>query len=126
MAGAAGSRVKGLVYTSTLDVVVPLAGCEGVEGETLPYVHGTARAAYDGPYVVTKTAAERAVRAANAGNAGTNDDGNPGGLRTCVLRPTGMYGPRDPWHVGNVLGAARDAGALNARENTATERSRDH
>ena len=26
MAGAAGSRVKGLVYTSTLDVVVPLAG----------------------------------------------------------------------------------------------------
>ena len=38
--GGARGRVKGLVYTSTLDVVVPLARCEGVEGETLAAVEG--------------------------------------------------------------------------------------
>ena len=84
--------IRRLVYTSTIDVVVdgrrPI-----VDGnESLPYPKRLPR----DPYCRTKTLAEQSVLAANGPE-----------LATCALRPVGMYGPRDRYHVGNVLAMAR-------------------
>jgi nucleoside-diphosphate-sugar epimerase len=84
--------VPRLVYTSSMDVVVdgrrPI-----VDGdETLPY---PARMPRD-HYSRTKILAERMVLEANGP-----------GLATCSLRPVGMYGPRDKYHLGNIIGMAR-------------------
>jgi nucleoside-diphosphate-sugar epimerase len=84
--------IRRLVYTSTLDVVV-----EGskpiVEGdESLPYPKRLPR----DPYCRSKILAERLVLAANGPQ-----------LATCALRPVGMYGPRDRYHLGNVIDMAR-------------------
>jgi nucleoside-diphosphate-sugar epimerase len=84
--------IRRLVYTSTIDVVVdgrrPI-----VDGnESLPYPGRLPR----DPYCRTKILAERLVLAANGPE-----------LATCALRPVGMYGPRDRYHLGNVLAMAR-------------------
>jgi nucleoside-diphosphate-sugar epimerase len=84
--------IRRLVYTSTLDVVV-----EGsrpiVDGdESLPYPKRVPR----DPYCRTKILAERLVLDANGSD-----------LATCALRPVGMYGPRDRYHLGNVISMAR-------------------
>jgi nucleoside-diphosphate-sugar epimerase len=84
--------IRRLVYTSTIDVVVdgrqPI-----IDGdESIPYPK---RMPGD-PYSCTKIQAERLILAAN-GPA----------LATCALRPVGMYGPRDRYHLGNVLAMAR-------------------
>lgn len=81
-----------LVYTSTIDVVVdgrrPI-----VDGdETLPYPPRLPR----DPYSRSKIEAEKMVLAANGAT-----------LATCALRPVGMYGPRDRYHLGNILAMAR-------------------
>ena len=84
--------VRRLVYTSTIDVVVdgrrPI-----VDGdESLPYPNRLPR----DPYCRTKTLAEQLVLAANGPE-----------LAACALRPVGMYGPRDRYHLGNILAMAR-------------------
>jgi nucleoside-diphosphate-sugar epimerase len=84
--------VPRLLYTSSMDVVVdgrkPI-----VDGdESLPY---PARMPRD-PYSRTKILAEQMVLGANGLQ-----------LATCALRPVGMYGPRDKYHLGNVIGMAR-------------------
>jgi nucleoside-diphosphate-sugar epimerase len=86
-----------LVYTSTIDVVVdgrrPI-----VDGdESLPYPK---RKPAD-PYSRSKIEAERLVVAANGVE-----------LATCALRPVGMYGPRDRYHLGNILAMARRGNKL--------------
>jgi nucleoside-diphosphate-sugar epimerase len=89
--------IRRLVYTSTIDVVVdgrqPI-----VDGdESLPYPRRAPRDAY----CRTKIEAERLIVAAN-GPA----------LATCALRPVGMYGPRDRYHLGNMLAMARRGNKL--------------
>jgi nucleoside-diphosphate-sugar epimerase len=84
--------VPRLVYTSSMDVVVdgrkPI-----VDGdESLPYPSTMPRDAYS----KSKIVAEKMVLAANGPR-----------LCTCVLRPVGMYGPRDKYHLGNIIGMAR-------------------
>lgn len=84
--------IRRLVYTSTIDVVVdgrrPI-----VDGdESLPYPKRLPR----DPYCRTKILAERLVLAADGPE-----------LATCALRPVGMYGPRDRYHLGNILAMAR-------------------
>jgi nucleoside-diphosphate-sugar epimerase len=84
--------IRRLVYTSTMDVVV-----EGrrpvVDGdESLPYP----RRLPGDPYCRSKILAEQLVIQANGP-----------GLATCALRPVGMFGPRDRYHLGNVLAMAR-------------------
>ncbi len=81
-----------LVYTSSMDVVVngrkPI-----VDGdESLPYPARMPRDAYS----KSKIVAEKMVLAANGPR-----------LATCVIRPVGMYGPRDKYHLGNIIGMAR-------------------
>lgn len=86
LAACRGQGVSGLVHTSTMDVVMGAGAIRGGD-ETLPYP--------DVPfdrYSATKAAGERAVLAANGAD----------GLRTCVLRPCGMYGERDPYHMTAV------------------------
>jgi nucleoside-diphosphate-sugar epimerase len=84
--------VQRLVYTSSMDVVVdgrkPI-----VDGdESLPYPVRMPKDAYSR----TKIVAERMVLEANGPD-----------LATCALRPVGMYGPRDRYHLGNIIGMAR-------------------
>jgi nucleoside-diphosphate-sugar epimerase len=84
--------IRRLVYTSTIDVVV-----EGrrpiVDGdESLPYPKRMPKDAYSR----TKIQAEQLVLAADGPE-----------LATCALRPVGMYGPRDRYHMGNIVAMAR-------------------
>lgn len=85
--------VRRLVYTSSMDVVlhgrVPI-----VDGdETLPYPAFTP----DEPYVRTKILAEKMTLEANGKN----------GLSTCAIRPVGMYGPRDRYHLPALIRLAK-------------------
>ncbi len=83
--------IRRLVYTSTIDVVVD-GRTPIVDGdESLPYPD---RIPAD-HYSRTKIAAERLVLAADSPE-----------LATCALRPAGMYGPRDRYHLGNIIAMA--------------------
>lgn len=85
--------IQRMVYTSTIDVVV--AGRKPIVygDESLPYPRRLPRDAY----CRTKIAAEQMVLAADSAE-----------LATCALRPVGMYGPRDRYHLENVVGMARN------------------
>ena len=97
--------VRGLLHTSTMDVVVD--GASIVDGdESLPY----ATRPSDG-YARTKIAAERVALGAD-GAEGAGGAGRA--LRVAVIRPCGMYGRGDPYHLAAVLGAAK-RGALAVR-----------
>jgi len=96
--------IRRLVYTSSMDVVVdgrrPI-----VEGdETLPYPARLPRDAYSRSKIV----AERMMLAANGPD-----------LATCALRPVGMYGPRDRYHLGNVVAMARRGISLRLGDGSA-------
>ena len=89
--------VRRLVYTSSMDVVVdgrkPI-----VDGdESLPYPAVMPRDEYSR----TKIIAEKMV----LGSSGPD-------LATCALRPVGMYGPRDKYHLGTIIGMARKGVSL--------------
>ncbi len=90
--------VKRLVYTSTMDVVVD--GRKPVKDgdESLDYPSKTPK----DHYCRTKIAAEKMVLEANSDQ-----------LLTCALRPVGMYGPRDKYHLKNVIEAVNNG--LNFR-----------
>ncbi|OHD65885.1 MAG: hypothetical protein A2176_03495 [Spirochaetes bacterium RBG_13_51_14] len=103
----AASGVGALVHTSTMDVIY--CGSPIVKGdEALPYPKK-----YTMAYAETKAAAERDVLAANrAGRGNGTEDGTE--LRTCVIRPCGMFGEGDPYHVSSFLRMAQE-GKLNFR-----------
>jgi nucleoside-diphosphate-sugar epimerase len=96
--------IRRLVYTSTLDVVVdgrrPI-----VDGdESLPYPKRLPR----DPYSRSKILAERLVLEANGPE-----------LATCALRPVGMYGPRDRYHLANFVAMARRGLSLRLGDGSA-------
>ena len=96
--------IKKLVYTSTMDVVV-----EGrkpvVDGdESLPYPKKEPKDNYSR----TKIIAEQMVIRANSSR-----------LLTCALRPVGMYGPRDKYHLPNIIDAARSKSNIKLGNGTA-------
>ncbi len=96
--------VPRLVYTSSMDVVVdgrkPI-----VDGdESLPYPARMPRDAYSR----SKILSEKMMLAANGPE-----------LRTCALRPVGMYGPRDKYHLGNIIGMARRGVSLRLGDGSA-------
>jgi nucleoside-diphosphate-sugar epimerase len=89
--------VRGLVYTSSMDVVCgkrPVVQAD----ETTPYPD-----VFANEYSRSKALAEQAMLRANGPE-----------LSVCVLRPCGMFGEADPYHVANVLRVVRD-GALPFR-----------
>lgn len=88
--------VPRLVYTSTFNVVF---GGQVIENgdESLPYLplH-----LHPDHYSRTKSLAEMAVLEAN----GTTLKDNCGVLRTCALRPAGIYGPGEQRHLPRIVG----------------------
>ncbi|XP_039990866.1 short-chain dehydrogenase/reductase family 42E member 1 isoform X2 [Xiphias gladius] len=88
--------VPRLVYTSTFNVVF---GGQVIENgdESLPYLplH-----LHPDHYSRTKSLAEMAVLEAN----GTTLKDNSGVLRTCALRPAGIYGPGEQRHLPRIVG----------------------
>ena len=78
--------VRGLVYTSSMDAVCGTRPVVRAD-ETLPQPRR-----FTNDYARTKALAEQAVLHANAPE-----------LRTCALRPCGMFGEGDPYHVASVL-----------------------
>ncbi|KAG8001376.1 Short-chain dehydrogenase/reductase family 42E member 1 [Nibea albiflora] len=89
-------RVSRLVYTSTFNVVF---GGQVIENgdESLPYLplH-----LHPDHYSRTKSLAEMAVLKAS----GTALKGGSGVLRTCALRPAGIYGPGEQRHLPRIVG----------------------
>lgn len=90
--------VKRLVYTSSMDVVMwnnrgivdaADSDCE-VPEDPDDFMHGT--------YASSKARAEELVQKASA------DQENV--LSAVIVRPTGLYGERDPYHIPNVLRSA--------------------
>ncbi len=100
--------VRALVYTSTMDVV-----CSGTPirdgDESIPYPTRFA----DG-YARSKAAAEQVALAANGAPLQHPEAETGDALRTCVVRPCGMFGEADPYHVSSTLRMALD-GKLNFR-----------
>lgn len=82
--------VKYLVYTSSLDAIYtgkPMAGID----ESVPYP-----AKHPNMYCRSKALAEKAVLDANGPE-----------LATCSLRPSDIYGPGDPFHIGSLIDMAK-------------------
>lgn len=98
---ARNAGVRGVVYTSTMDCVMGGQSLLDID-EAQPYPERFVDA-----YAESKAAAEQLVLAA---------DGE--GPRTCALRPCGMYGEADPYHMDNVLRMARE-GKLTFRMGSA-------
>lgn len=83
-------KVKGLIYTSTLDVVYtgkPLVNID----ESQPYP-----TRFHSMYCESKMRAEKAVLEANGQD-----------LATCALRAADIYGEADPYHIGSLIDMAK-------------------
>jgi len=89
---AARSGVRALVYTSTMDVLYDGGDILGGD-ETMPYPKK-----FTMVYAETKAIAEQAVLKANSAAAP---------MKTCVIRPCGMFGEGDPYHVSSFLKMAQ-------------------
>ncbi len=87
-----------LIYTSTIDVVVNGAKPITDGNEYLPYPDPLPK----DPYCRTKIIAEKMMIQANSDK-----------LKICCLRPAGIYGPRDRYHLPNIIHAAKQS--LNFR-----------
>lgn len=91
--------VPRLVYTSSMDVVMDGKRENRLVDESAPYPVVPARM---NKYAYSKMLAEQAVIKANSPT-----------LSTCALRPGGMYGPGDRYHVTNIIKNAKHG--LNVR-----------
>ncbi len=98
LTAALRSGVRGLVFTSTMDVLYD--GGAIIDGdENMPYPKK-----FNMVYAETKAVAEQAVLKANG--AAT--------MKTCVIRPCGMFGEGDPYHVSSFIKMAK-SGRLTYR-----------
>lgn len=94
LAASAAAGVRRFVFTSSNHVVLGDAPIFGGD-ERLPYADDARDI-----YTRTKIAAERLVLAAH-------DASSPSGLRTCALRPGGIYGPGDAHFVPRIVRSTR-------------------
>jgi nucleoside-diphosphate-sugar epimerase len=88
------NNVSRLIYTSTMDVVV--------EG-TMPIVYGDETLSYpekmpEDHYSRTKIIAEQKMLQADCDE-----------LSICAIRPAGIYGPRDKYHLPNIAQMAQNS-----------------
>lgn len=84
------NQVRALLYTSSLDVLHDGKPLVDVNEETpYPERHSTS-------YCESKYLGEKSVIAANGES-----------LKTCVLRPSDIYGEGDPYHVGSLINMAK-------------------
>jgi len=94
--------VRALVYTSPMDVIYdgrPVSNAD----ETMPYPEVMTMA-----YARTKALAEQAVLQTNGSRCRAAGGRGSGPLWTCAIRPCGMFGERDPYHVGSLLAMVRE------------------
>ncbi|MBN2340465.1 MAG: NAD-dependent epimerase/dehydratase family protein [Deltaproteobacteria bacterium] len=84
------NQVRGLVYTSSLDAIFSGSPIRMAD-ETQPYPEPFVNA-----YSASKAQAEKLVQAA------AGDD-----LHTVVLRPSGIFGEADPFHLGHLIKMAK-------------------
>jgi nucleoside-diphosphate-sugar epimerase len=83
-------NIRHLVYTSSLDAIFggkPLVNID----ETIAYPEK-----HPNSYCRSKYLSEKLVLAAN-----------DGAIKTCVLRPSDIYGEGDPFHLGSLIGMAK-------------------
>jgi nucleoside-diphosphate-sugar epimerase len=102
--------VPALVYTSSMDVICGTGPVVDAD-ETWPYPDP-----FTNDYARTKAVAEQRVLAAHGSPRAPREGEDPEAARlaTCSIRPCGMYGEGDPYHVANVLRVVR-AGRLPFR-----------
>lgn len=84
------NNVSNLVYTSSLDAVFtgkPLVDID--ESQPFPVKPQTS-------YCSSKIESEKLVKAACSEN-----------LKTCILRPSDIYGEEDPYHIGSLIDMAK-------------------
>jgi len=104
--------VSCLVYTSSLDAIYTGKAMTGID-ESQPYPD-----THPNMYCRSKRLAEEMVLQAN-GRTGGLADGRTGGqadwrtggladrqLKTCVIRPSDIWGPADPYHIGSLINMA--------------------
>ena len=113
-------HVKHLVYTSSLDAVFGGKSLVDID-ENIPYP-----ASHSNMYCRSKYLSEKLVMESNGqSHAGSSDrDGvNPssGYLTSCVLRPSDIYGPGDPFHIDSLVNMAK--GGFYVRLGDGTSRS---
>jgi nucleoside-diphosphate-sugar epimerase len=84
------SGVKYLIYTSSLDAVYSGKPLRNVD-ENHPYP-----ARHETTYCKSKYLSEKLVL-----------DENSEDLKTCVLRPSDIYGEDDPYHIGSLINMAK-------------------
>ena len=90
MDAARNSGVKAMVFTSSLDVLFDGKPLRQVNEETpYPESHSTS-------YCESKYLAELAVMEANGDS-----------FKTCIIRPSDIYGEGDPFHIGSLIQMAR-------------------
>lgn len=85
------NNVKNLVYTSSLDAVftgTPLVNID----ESQPYPEKPRTS-----YCASKIESEKLVKAACSEN-----------LKTCILRPSDIYGEADPYHIDSLIDMAKN------------------
>uniref|UniRef100_A0A674JHV0 Short chain dehydrogenase/reductase family 42E, member 2 n=1 Tax=Terrapene triunguis TaxID=2587831 RepID=A0A674JHV0_9SAUR len=92
-------NIPRLIYTSTVNVVFGGNPIEEGDEETVPYFPLEKQVNH---YSRTKAMAEQMILAAN----GTPLKGG-NKLHTCVLRPPGIYGPKEQKHLPRVLNIQR-------------------
>jgi sterol-4alpha-carboxylate 3-dehydrogenase (decarboxylating) len=108
LAAALNSGARAMVHTSTMDVVYD--GGEIINGdETIPYPQK-----FDMAYAETKALSEKMVMEANGTRRDGGNESRTPALRTCVIRPCGMFGEGDPYHVSSFLRMAQ-SGRLTFR-----------
>lgn len=96
--------IKKLVFTSSMDVVVDGKKPIVYGDETLPYPVKMPRDNYSR----TKIISEKFIL-----------DTNSEKLSTCALRPAGIYGPRDKYHIPNIIKAAQSKPAIKVGNGSA-------
>ena len=82
--------IKNMVFTSSLDAVYTGKPLRNID-DMIPYPKH-----FHNMYCESKVLGEKRVKAA------TGDD-----LRTCILRPSDIYGPADPYHMNALIGMAK-------------------
>ena len=96
--------VKKLVFTSSMDVVVDGKKPIVYGDESLPYPEKMPKDNYSR----TKIISEKFMLEANSEK-----------LSTCALRPAGIYGPRDKYHLPNIIKAAQNKPAVKVGNGSA-------
>ena len=98
-------KIPRLVYTSTMDVVMDSKHGQLGADESMPYPSDPGRM---NRYAHSKMLGEQAVLRANGPT-----------LATCALRPAGMFGPGDRYHLPNVIKNAKHGVNIRLGDGTA-------